>query len=141
MPVFGNGDVRGPQAARQMLEETGCSGLVIGRGALANPWIFHEIRAALDGTPPPPVPTVEERIEFMTRHFLRAVALRGEHVACIQFRKMIDWYARSFGHSTALRLGIKQLRSVAHYHDLVGHFLEEHQRVAAPIEQKMHIAV
>src|SRR5215510_6371856 len=115
MPVFGNGDVRDPQAARQMLEETGCAGVVIGRGALLNPWIFHEIRATLDGTPLPPVPTVEERIEFMTRHFLRAVALRGEHVACIQFRKVIDWYARSFGPSTALRLGMKQLHSVTHY--------------------------
>jgi len=124
LPVFGNGDVCNPQSAKRMLDETGCAGLVIGRGALANPWVFHEIRAALAGCPPPPAPTLVERVEFMTRHFLRAVALRGEAVACIQFRKMIDWYARALGPCAALRLGMKQLNSAAQYHDLVGRFVE-----------------
>jgi nifR3 family TIM-barrel protein len=125
LPVFGNGDVCAPQLARRMLDETGCAGLAIGRGALSNPWVFHEIRAHLNGTPPPPAPTLEERVAFMTRHFLRAVALRGEHLACIQFRKMIDWYARAFGPCKALRLGIKELSSVEQYHDLVGRFLAD----------------
>src|SRR5215510_5394123 len=125
MSVFGNGDVCNPQSAKHMLDETGCAGLVIGRGALANPWVFHEIRAALDGGPPPPTPTLEERVAFMTRHFLRAVALRGEYIACIQFRKIIDWYARPFGPCTAFRLKMKQLSSAAQYHDLVGCFLQE----------------
>jgi tRNA-dihydrouridine synthase B len=124
LPVFGNGDVGNAQSAKRMLDETGCAGLVIGRGALANPWVFHEIRAALAGCPPPPAPTLAERVEFMTRHFLRAVALRGEAVACIQFRKMIDWYARALGPCAALRLGMKQLNSAAQYHDLVGRFVE-----------------
>lgn len=132
MPVFGNGDVCGPQLARQMLDETGCVGLVVGRGALSNPWVFHEIRAHLDGTLSPPAPTLEERVAFMTRHFLRAIALRGEHLACIQFRKMIDWYARAFGPCKALRLGIKELSSVEQYHELVGRFVEERARAADP---------
>lgn len=123
MPVLGNGDIRDVQSARQMLDETECAGLVIGRGALMNPWVFHEIRAGLDGAPPPPAPTLAERVAFMSRHFFRAVALRGEHVACLQFRKMIDWYAKSFGPCSALRRGIKELQSVAQYHDLVGSFL------------------
>jgi tRNA-dihydrouridine synthase B len=135
LPVFGNGDVCTPQSAKRMLEETGCAGLVIGRGALSNPWVFHEIRAALDGCPPPFIPTLEERVAFMTRHFLRAVALRGEAVACIQFRKMIDWYARAFGPCSALRMGMKQLHGTTQYHELVGRFLEERRsvgRTAAP---------
>jgi tRNA-dihydrouridine synthase len=132
MPVFGNGDVCSLQSAKQMLDETGCAGLVIGRGALANPWVFHEIRAALAGCPPPLAPPLEERVAFMTRHFLRAVALRGEHLACVQFRKMIDWYARAFGPCKALRLGMKELNSVAHYHELVGRFWEERRRTADP---------
>lgn len=125
IPVFGNGDVRDASSAKRMLEETGCAGLVIGRGALANAWVFREIRATLDGGPLPPSPTLAERVAFMTRHFLRAVALRGEHLACLQFRKMIDWYARAFGPCKALRLGVKELSSVAQFHDLVGYFLEE----------------
>lgn len=125
MPVFGNGDVRNTQAARRMLEETGCTGIVIGRGALANPWVFHEIQAGLAGLPTPSAPTLLERVTFMTRHFFRVVTLRGERIACLQFRKMIDWYAKSFGPCGALRRGMKELGSAAHYHDLVGCFLAE----------------
>jgi nifR3 family TIM-barrel protein len=125
MPVLGNGDVRDVHAAKRMLKETGCAGLVIGRGALANPWIFQEIRAGLAGNPPPPSPTFAERVAFMTRHFLRAVSFRGEYVACLQFRKMIDWYAKLFGPCGALRRDMKRLQSMSHYHELVGRFLEE----------------
>jgi tRNA-dihydrouridine synthase B len=126
LPVFGNGDVRDAASAKRMLEETGCAGLMIGRGALVNAWVFREISAALAGATPPPTPTVTvtERVAFMTRHFLRAVALRGEHLACLQFRKMIDWYARAFGPCKALRYGIKELSSATQFHDLVGRFLE-----------------
>ncbi|MGH7961699.1 MAG: tRNA dihydrouridine synthase DusB [Candidatus Binatia bacterium] len=122
LPIFGNGDVYDPQSAKRMLDETDCAGLVIGRAALANPWVFHDIRAALDEYPPPPAPTLEERVAFMTRHFLRAVALRSEGVACIQFRKMIDWYARGVGPCSSLRLAMKQLSSAAQFHELVGCF-------------------
>jgi nifR3 family TIM-barrel protein len=125
MPIFGNGDIRDPQSAKRMLEETGCAGLVIGRAALSNPWVFREIGAVLAGHPPPPAPALLERVAFMTRHFLCAVALRGEHLACLQFRKMIDWYARTFGPCKRLRLGLKDVRSADHYHELVGQFLLE----------------
>jgi len=125
MPIFGNGDIRDPQTAKLMLEETGCAGLVIGRAALSNPWVFREIGAALAGHPPPLAPPLLERVAFMTRHFLCAVALRGEHLACLQFRKMIDWYARTFGPCKRLRLGLKDVRSADHYHELVGQFLLE----------------
>jgi tRNA-dihydrouridine synthase B len=124
LPVLGNGDVRDVVSAKRMLDETGCAGLVIGRAALSNAWVFREIGAALHGTPLPP-PTLAERVAFMTRHFLRAVVLRGEQLACLQFRKMIDWYARAFGPCKALRHGIKELSSVAQFHDLVCGFLKE----------------
>lgn len=124
IPVFGNGDVRDAASAKRMLEETGCAGLMIGRGALMNAWVFREIRAALDGVPSLSAPTLAERVAFMTRHFLRAVAFRGEHLACLQFRKMIDWYARAFGPCKALRHGIKELSSMVQFHELVGRFLE-----------------
>ncbi|MEW6297407.1 MAG: tRNA dihydrouridine synthase DusB [Thermodesulfobacteriota bacterium] len=123
IPVFGNGDVCDPRSARRMLEETGCAGLVIGRAALSNPWVFREIRAALTAAPPPPAPSLVERVAFMTRHFLRTVALRGETLACLQFRKMIDWYARMLGPCKPLRVGMKQLQSVEQYHELVGRFV------------------
>jgi nifR3 family TIM-barrel protein len=125
LPVFGNGDVRDAEAAKRMLEETGCVGIAIGRGALTNPWLFREINAALAGDPLPSPPTLLDRVTFMTRHFLWAVALRGEHLACLQFRKMIDWYARAFGPCKRLRLGLKELSSVGQYYEMVGQFLAE----------------
>ena len=112
-----------------MFAETGCAGIVIGRAALANPWVFREISAALVGNPLPPPPTLLDRVSLMTRHFLWAVALRGEHLACLQFRKMIDWYARAFGPCKRLRLSLKELSSVEEYHEVVGQFLEERQLI------------
>jgi len=125
LPVFGNGDVRDFHSAKLMFAETGCAGLVIGRAALTNPWVFREITAVLAGEPLPPPPTLLDRVSLMTRHFLLAVAFRGEHLACLQFRKMIDWYARAFGPCKRLRLGLKELSSVGQYHEMVGQFLEE----------------
>src|SRR5581483_7683633 len=97
MPVFGNGDIRDARSAEQMFAETGCAGIVIGRAALTNPWVFREIRAVFNRGPLPSPPTLLDRVSFMTRHFLWAVTFRGERLACLQFRKMIDWYARAFG--------------------------------------------
>jgi nifR3 family TIM-barrel protein len=141
MPVLGNGDVRDARAARRMLDETGCAGVVIGRGALANPWVFREIHAGLAGAPMPPAPTLLERVTFMTRHFFRVVTLRGERIACLQFRKMIDWYAKSFGSCSGLRKGMKELSSVAHYHDLVGCFLESESLSASVVEQETRVLI
>lgn len=128
IPVFGNGDICDAVTARRMLDETGCAGLVVGRAAVANPWIFHQIQAGLHNTPPPRPPSLEDRVAFMTRHFLRSVELRGEKLACLQFRKVIDYYARSFGPCKPLRLAMKELRSVGQYHDLVGRFLAFRRR-------------
>jgi tRNA-dihydrouridine synthase B len=125
IPVFGNGDIRDARSAVQMFVETGCTGLVIGRAALINPWVFREISAVFAGDPLPSPPTLLDRVSFMTHHFLWAVAFRGEHLACLQFRKMIDWYARAFGPCKRLRLGLKELNSVAQYHEAVRQFLEE----------------
>lgn len=139
LPVFGNGDVCDAASAKRMLEETGCAGVVIGRGALADPWVFRSIRAGLDGTEPRPTPSLVERVAFMTRHFTRAVQQRGEHLACTQFRKTIDWYAKSFGPCRPLRLAMKELRSAGQFHDLVGRFLEyrrEHPVAPRPLRPR-----
>ena len=141
MPVVGNGDIRDAQAAKRMLHETGCAGVMIGRGALANPWIFHEIQADLANLPPPPAPILAERVTFMSRHFFRAVALCGERIACLQFRKMIDWYAKSYGPCSSLRKGMKELSSAAHYDDLVGRFIESQGLSTNVVERAIRVAV
>jgi len=79
MPVVVNGDVRTGGDAVRALEETGCAAVMVGRGAVAHPWIFREARALLDGQPALPPPTVRERLELLTRHLQQNVAFRGEN--------------------------------------------------------------
>ena len=93
MPVVGNGDVRTIADAERMFRETGCAAVSIGRGSLANPFIFRQLdRWARTGHPGPD-PTFEERLDTMDRHFHRLVEKRGEKSACLQFRKLLKWYS------------------------------------------------
>jgi nifR3 family TIM-barrel protein len=95
MPVFGNGDVRTLADAAAMLEETGCAGIAIGRGALANPWIFRQLEAWERTGDPGSAGGWDDRLDLMADHFRRLCAWRGEHFGCLQFRKVATWYCRA----------------------------------------------
>jgi nifR3 family TIM-barrel protein len=94
IPVIGNGDVRTIADADHMLRTTGCVAIAIGRGALLNPWFFAQLaRWEQTGEPGPPA-TDRQRLAFMDRHFHLLVEHRGEHFACLTFRKVANWYCR-----------------------------------------------
>ena len=95
MPVVGNGDVRTIADAEGMLRGTGCAAVSIGRGSLANPFLFRQLAHWAEHGTPGPDPTFEERVGVMERHFHRLVERRGEHHACLQFRKLVKWYSHS----------------------------------------------
>jgi len=97
LPVIGNGDVRTPQTARRMIEETGCAGVSIGRGAFLNPWIFRHTLHYLSTGELLPEPAFTDRIEVMSRHLDRMIEVFGEVHGCRMFRKIAPWYARRFG--------------------------------------------
>lgn len=97
VPVIGNGDVTTPEAARHMLQETGCAGVSIGRGAFYNPWIFHQSRHLLDTGECLPEASFEERVRVMCRHLDLMVQVFGEVHACRMFRKVAPWYSKRFG--------------------------------------------
>lgn len=92
LPVVGNGDVRTLADAERMFRETGCAAVSIGRGALANPFLFRQLQHWAEHGRPGPDPGFEDRIDMMERHFFRLVERRGERMACLQFRKLIKWY-------------------------------------------------
>ncbi len=92
MPIVGNGDVRTIADAEVMLRETGCAAISIGRGSLANPFLFRQLAHWAEHGHPGPEPTFDERVDVMERHFLRLVEHRGERTACLEFRKLIKWY-------------------------------------------------
>ena len=97
IPVIGNGDVTTPQAARRMLDETGCAGVSIGRGAFYNPWIFPQTLHYLKTGELLAEPSFEERVRVMCRHFELMLEVFGENLGCRMFRKVAPWYSRRFG--------------------------------------------
>jgi nifR3 family TIM-barrel protein len=99
IPVIGNGDITTPGAAKRMIEETGCSGVSIGRGAFYNPWIFQHTRHYLETGELLPEPSFEGRVRILRRHLDRMIEVFGEAHGCRMFRKVAPWYAKRFGPS------------------------------------------
>lgn len=91
IPVLGNGDVRSGADAIRMIDETGCDGVIVGRAAQGNPWLFGEIRAALSGECWMP-PTATARVEMAFRHFDLETQLYGDRKGLLEMRKHIAWY-------------------------------------------------
>lgn len=94
VPVIGNGDVTTAQQAADMLEQTGCDMVMIGRGALGNPWLFSQINAHLSGTPVPPDPSLQERMQILREHITHMCSLKTEHFGMQQARKHVAWYIK-----------------------------------------------
>lgn len=119
MPVIGNGDVITIEDAARMFRETSCAGIAIGRGALLNPWIFGQLRRWDATGDPGPRASYPERIAFMRRHFGLLVGQRGEHRACLCFRKVANWYCRVLKPGREGQQRLVQLRSVAEFDEIV----------------------
>ena len=99
VPVIANGDVFTAEDAVRILKYTGADMVMIGRGALGNPWIFRQAEVLLGGGELPERPPVKERAETALRQFEMAAAHKGEHVACLEARRHFAWYLRGVPHS------------------------------------------
>lgn len=99
IPVIANGDIIGAEAAVQCLRRTGADGIMIGRGAFGDPWIFAEVKAAMAGNPIPERPKLADRIAVAVQQFELSEQDHGEHIACLEARKHFAWYLRGVAHS------------------------------------------
>src|SRR6266700_993400 len=124
IPVIGNGDVTTPEAAKKMLEDTGCAGVSIGRGAFYNPWIFQHTLNYFKTGELLPEPTFEERVRVMCRHLDLMVEVFGEEHGCRMFRKVGPWYARRFGPANEFNKRVVQICSKAEFHDVLENYLD-----------------
>ena len=147
IPIIGNGDVTTPQAAKHMLEETGCAGVSIGRGAFYDPWIFKRtleyLRATEGGragTPLPaagahgvtrpnaeadaliPEPSFAERVRVMSRHFDLMIEVFGEELGCRMFRKVAPQYARRFGPSSEFNKHIVHVSNRGQFQEVLANY-------------------
>ncbi|MEI9475620.1 MAG: tRNA dihydrouridine synthase DusB [Deltaproteobacteria bacterium] len=125
IPVIGNGDVTTPALAKRMMEETGCDGVMIGRGALGNPWIFRQEEGL-------PFPSLKERQEVIQRHFSLMQNHYGEKGAVKEMRKHVIWYTRGLPFSASIRSKLARLReretlfeAITSYFD----FIQEHRSI------------
>ena len=110
IPVLGNGDIYTAADALSMMEETGCDGVMIARGAMGNPWIFSEICAALDGrnfTPPP----LTEKFEIALAQVREMIAEKGERVGVAEAKKHLAWYCHGMEGAAAARGRLMQATS------------------------------
>ena len=151
IPVIGNGDITTPPAAKKMLEETGCAGVSIGRGAFYDPWIFKRtlhylqpgssttrlseplLRPAATLSPQAgerdgvrgellPEPGFDERVRVMCRHLDLMVEVFGEEPACRMFRKVAPWYARRFGPANQFNKHVVRISSRAAFQEVLENY-------------------
>ncbi len=108
VPVIGNGDIFTAQDAIRRMEETGVDGVMIARGSMGNPWIFRQIKACMAGLAVP-MPTSEERLEMILRHYHMLLAWKEEYVAVREMRKHIAWYLHGLRGAAQMRTKINTL--------------------------------
>ncbi len=126
IPVIGNGDVTSAQRALEMIKITGCAGVMVGRAARGNPWIFRQIACALRGERCPP-PTFAQRVETALRHLDMEVALRGERSAVLEMRGHAAWYLSGHPGCARTRAHLNTLESAREVAAALRALLEEPQ--------------
>ena len=119
IPVIGNGDITTPLRAREMLEQTGCDGVMIGRASRGNPWIFRETVHFLETGELLLPPTREEMRETILRHAELMTEWKGEYLAVREMRKHVSWYTAGVPNSARLRGKINTMESMEELKDSV----------------------
>jgi tRNA-dihydrouridine synthase B len=124
IPVFANGDIDSPQKAQQVLEQTGADGLMIGRSAQGNPWIFREVDYFLHTGKLLPPPSIPEVRDTMRTHLRNLYAHYGEWAGVRVARKHIAWYARGRPHADLFRATVMQVDTAQAQQDAVAAYLD-----------------
>ncbi|MBQ7175403.1 MAG: tRNA dihydrouridine synthase DusB [Lachnospiraceae bacterium] len=120
IPVFGNGDIFSPEDAKRMIDETGCDGVAIARGAKGNPWLIRRTIRYLESGELLPEPTPEERKAMAVRHAELAVRFKGEKLAIPEMRKHLAWYTSGLPGAAKLRVEMNVINSLDELRDFVG---------------------
>lgn len=119
VPVLGNGDIFAAADARAMMNQTGCDGVVVGRGCLGRPWLFAELSAELRGEEVPAEPTLGEVTGIIVRHAELLADHSGEEHACRDLRKHMGWYLRGFPVGGELRASLARIGSLAELREIL----------------------
>ncbi len=112
IPVIGNGDVTDAFSAKKMLEQTGCDGIMIGRAAQGNPWLFREVAEYLECGKVPPRPSAGEVKEIIRKHATLQLSVKGEYTGVREMRKHLAWYTAGYPNSARFRQMINSMETM-----------------------------
>lgn len=115
IPVIGNGDITSPETAQSMLEETGCDGIMIGRAARGNPWIFKRVSHYLETGEIFPLPSTDEVLDMILRHAKMLIDFKGEYTGIREMRTHICFYVSGMRHANDIR---RRINTIEHYEEL-----------------------
>lgn len=127
IPVIGNGDIFAPEDAKAMMDETGCDGLMIARGARGNPWLFSRINHYLDTGELLPPPSHDQVVAMILRHARLQMEFKGEMMGMREMRKHVAWYTAGMPHSAVLRNQVNQVETIGELEELFMHTFEKRE--------------
>ena len=125
IPVIGNGDIFTPQDAKNMLEYTGCDGIMIGRGCQGNPFIFKRVIHYLNTGELLPEPGYEEKLNIAKRHLNMLVDFKGEYIGVREMRKHLGWYIKGMPYSAEMRVKINATTGKENMENVINELLEK----------------
>lgn len=123
IPVIGNGDIDSPEASQAIFRQTGCDGIMIGRGLQGNPWLISQILYGKQK------PTLEEVVAMILRHARMQIEFSGEYLGIRQMRKHVAWYTTGYPGSSKLRGMVNRVESMAALEELLGQYAERGRRI------------
>ena len=112
IPVIANGDIVDGDSAMRCLKWTGADGLMIGRATFGDPWVFSQVKAAMEGEPIPERPVLSKRVDVAVRQFELAHEDKGEHIACLEARKHFAWYLRGVAYANYYKEQISSIQKM-----------------------------
>lgn len=124
IPIIVNGSIVTPEQAKQLFDETGCDGVMIGRGAIDNPWIFRQTKHYLATGEHLSPPTLDERRDLLLEHLALSVEHKGERKGVIEFRKHWSGYLKGLSHAARVRQELMQYAELQPIVDLVNNYFE-----------------
>lgn len=130
IPFMGNGDVKTPEDAKRMLEYVGADGVMIGRAALGNPWMIHRTQHYLETGELISEPTAREKIATAKLHLERLVDLKGETIACREFRTHASYYLKGISRAAKIKLAINKTEKQHEINELLDQLVEKSEKLS-----------